>query len=76
MAKRKNILPYLTIGTLINEATGKRVSKEARQTGADILEEVAAKIIKKSALLADHARRKTIKGKDVQLAFNQLKEEL
>jgi len=72
MAKRENILPYSTIGDLIAEATGKRVSKEAKQTGAQILEELTAKIIHKANLLADHSNRKTIKAKDIRLAFSQV----
>jgi histone H3/H4 len=71
MAKRENILPYAPIGHLIAEATGKRVSNDARKTGAKILEEITEKIIYKANLLADHSGRKTIKAKDINLAFNQ-----
>jgi len=76
MAKRKNIIPYLTIGTLIQEATGRRVSKDARETGADILEQVTEKILKKAVMLVEHSGRKTVKGKDILLAFKQVKEDL
>lgn len=76
MAKRENILPYAVIGELIAQASGKRVSKDARVTGAQILEQVTDKIIHKSNLLAEHSGRKTIKGKDIILAFNQIKGDL
>ncbi len=76
MTKRKNIIPYAPLGALIADATGKRVSKEAKETAANILEEVTAKIIHKANLLAEHSNRKTVKAKDINLAYQQLKGEL
>ena len=76
MVKRENILPFAPLGALIQEATGKRVSKTAKETAATILEDVTGKIIKKAVLLAEHSGRKTVKSKDVLLAFNQVKEDL
>jgi histone H3/H4 len=73
MVKRENILPFAPLGALIQEATGKRVSKNAKETAAIILEEVTEKIIRKAVLLAEHSGRKTVKSKDVLLAFNQVK---
>lgn len=75
MAKRENILPYAPIGTLIQDATGKRVSKDAKQTGAQILEELTQKIIHKAKLLSENSNRKTVKGKDIMLAYQQLRGE-
>jgi len=76
MAKRENILPYSPLGDLIAEATGKRVSKSAKITASQILEEVTGKIVHKANLLAEHSGRKTIKGKDINLAFMQIREDL
>ncbi len=76
MAKRENILPYAPLGRLIQDATGKRVAQEAKETAARILEEVTEKIVHKAQLLADHSGRKTIKGKDILLAYNQVKRDL
>lgn len=76
MAKRENTLPFAPLGKLIQEATGKRVSKDAKETSAKILEELTGKIIHKANLLADNSGRKTIKAKDINLAFQQLKGEL
>ncbi|MFW6233701.1 MAG: histone family protein [Nanoarchaeota archaeon] len=73
MAKRENILPYAPIGNLISKNTGKRVSKEARKTATQILEELTQRIIKKAVLLAENSGRKTLQEKDILLAFNQLK---
>lgn len=76
MTKRENVLPFAPIGKLIQEATGKRVSKDAKKTAAQILEDVTAKIIHKANLLAEHSGRKTIKEKDLVLAYNQIRGEL
>lgn len=76
MAKRENILPYAPLGALIHEATGKRVSKDARVAASRILEEITEKIVKKANLLSEHSGRKTVKGKDILLAHSQLKGEL
>ena len=76
MAKRENILPYSPLGDLIANATGKRVSKDARVSAAQILEEVTEKIVRKANLLSEHSNRKTIKGKDILLAYNQIKGDL
>jgi histone H3/H4 len=76
MTKRENILPFATIGDLIGENTGKRVSKDAKTAAAELLEAVTEKIIRKAALLADHNKRKTVKAKDILLAYNQVKEDL
>lgn len=76
MTKRENILPFAPLGKLIQESTGKRVSKDAKETSAKILEELTAKIIHKANLLADNSKRKTIKAKDINLAFQQLKGDL
>ena len=76
MAKRENTLPFAPIGALIGEVTGKRVSNDARITGTRILEEVTQKIMKKAVLLAENSNRKTVKGKDILLAYNQVKENL
>ncbi len=76
MAKRENILPFAPLGALIAEATGKRVAKDSKETAAKILEEITQKVVYKANLLADHNGRKTIKAKDITLAYNQLKEDL
>jgi len=76
MAKRENILPYAPLGALIQEATGKRVSKDAKAAAAQILEDVTEKIVKKATLLAEHSGRKTIKSRDIILAYNQEKGDL
>lgn len=76
MAKRKNVLPFAPIGKLIQDATGKRVAKKARETAAEILESVTEKVINKANLLSEHSGRKTVRGKDISLAYEQIRGEL
>lgn len=72
MTKRENILPYSPLGELIAEATGKRVSKDAKESAAKILEELTDKIVRKANMLAEHNGRKTIKARDISLAYSQI----
>lgn len=53
---------------LLKKAGGSRVSKEAAEELAGVLEELAVEIGKHAADLASHAKRKTIKAEDVKLA--------
>jgi len=76
MAKRENVLPYAPIGKLIQDATGKRVSKDAKVSSAEILEDLTQKLVHKANLLAEHSGRKTVRAKDLNLAFQQIKGEL
>lgn len=72
--KRKNILPYSTIGNIIRENTGKRVSKEAQICACEILEDFSKRIIRKAKILAENSKRKTIKKNDIVLAKLQEEE--
>jgi len=76
MAKRENVLPYAPIGKLIQDATGKRVSRDAKISAAELLENLTKKLIHKANLLAEHSGRKTVRAKDLNLAFQQIKGEL
>ncbi len=73
MAKRENIIPFTPLGVLMSENTGKRISQDAKKTAADILEDLTEKLIHKANLLAENSGRKTIKAKDLRLAFRQLR---
>ncbi len=73
MRKRENIIPYAPLGKFMQDTTGKRVSKDAKETAARILEELTEKIVKKAILLAENSGRKTLKAKDINLAYKQVK---
>lgn len=53
---------------LLKKGGADRVSKEAAEELANVLEELAVEIGKHAAELATHAKRKTIKAEDVKLA--------
>jgi DNA-binding protein len=57
---------------IIKKSGGERVSEEAADQLRRILEEVANKICVQAVDLSVHARRKTIKAEDIQLAAKNL----
>ncbi len=73
MAKRENIIPLSPLGNIIKEVSGKRVSLSAKVAAEEILDNLATKIVKKAILIAEHSNRKTIRGKDIKLAYNQIR---
>ena len=67
------IIPQKTIGNLIKEYTQMRVSKSAINEAANYLELRAKEITEKARLIAANNKRKTIRGKDIILAYEQIK---
>ena len=61
-------LPLATVERLIRKAGAERVSEDAAEALADILEEYASEVSQKAILLSKHAGRKTITGEDIRLA--------
>ncbi|MBI5225351.1 histone family protein [Candidatus Micrarchaeota archaeon] len=61
-------LPLAAVERLIRKAGAERVSEDASEALADILEEYAITLGQKAASLAKHAGRKTVTGEDVKLA--------
>jgi DNA-binding protein len=57
---------------IIKKSGGERVSEEAADQLRRILEEIATKISDQAVDLSIHARRKTIKAEDIQLAAKNL----
>lgn len=53
---------------LLKKAGAGRVSKQAAEELALVLEDLAVEIGKQAAAMANHAKRKTIKAEDVKLA--------
>jgi len=56
-------LPIAPIDRIIRNAGAERVSEDARETMAEILEEWATQVAKRAIEVAKHAGRKTVKGK-------------
>jgi DNA-binding protein len=67
----KKGLPLAAMERLLRDYTGLRVSEGAKQALKTGLETYVEAIAQKSARLAQHAGRKTIKGEDIKLALKE-----
>jgi histone H3/H4 len=61
-------LPLAPISRLVRNAGAERVSEEASQALAELLEEYGEKVAKKAVSLAKHAGRKTVNAADIRAA--------
>ncbi|MFH1750155.1 MAG: histone family protein [Candidatus Micrarchaeota archaeon] len=61
-------LPLAAVERLVRKSGAERVSVDASEALADVLEEYALTIGQKAVLLAKHAGRKTVTGRDIKLA--------
>ncbi|MEK6967974.1 MAG: histone [Nanoarchaeota archaeon] len=62
------LIPLASLEALMKKAGASRVSQDAKKALKDVLEQKGFEITKDAIELAKHARRKTVRGKDVLLA--------
>ncbi len=58
-----------TVKRIFKDAGADRISKEAIHEFATMVDKIAFESAKKSVNLSKHAKRKTVYGSDVELAF-------
>jgi histone H3/H4 len=61
-------IPLATVDRLMRKAGAKRVSEDAAQAIAEVIEERALVIAAAAVKLAEHAGRKTVRDVDIRLA--------
>lgn len=61
-------LPLSPFERILKKAGAKRVSREALEEFANVMEEKLMKIASEAAILAKHAGRKTVLDEDIRMA--------
>ena len=64
----EKVLPLAAMEKKLKQCGADRVSDKAKIALKNVIEEMAEKIAVKAIQLAEHAGRKTVKGRDVKLA--------
>ena len=64
----EKVLPLAAMEKVLKQCGADRVSDKAKIALKNVVEEMAEKIAVKAIQLAEHAGRKTVKGRDVKLA--------
>ena len=64
----EKVLPLAAMEKMLKQSGADRVSDKAKVALKNVVEEMAEKIAVKAIQLAEHAGRKTVKGRDVKLA--------
>ena len=66
-----NVLPRLPFERILKKVGAKRVSQEALEEFAIVMEEKLMSVAKEAVALAKHAGRKTLISEDIRLSRNK-----
>ena len=66
-----NILPKLPFERFLKKVGAKRVSQDALEEFATVMEEKLTAVAKEAVALAKHAGRKTLIGEDIRMSRNK-----
>ena len=72
MKRLTSVIPKAPLGRILFEAKAKRVSQGAMDKFSELLEDILLEIAKEAKLLAEHAKRKTVRDVDVKLAKKKI----
>jgi len=71
MTKRANIIPKAPVARILMSAGAKRVSADAVDAFADVIQDIAEKIAVQAAKISKHSGRKTVQEGDIKIAAKQ-----
>ena len=66
-------LPLANMERLLKEGGAERVSEDAKEALAEVLENYGLEIAKDATILSEHAGRKTVRKEDVKLSAKRMK---
>lgn len=64
-------LPIAAVDRIIRKAGGQRVSENAAEELAEVLEEKGLELAREAVELTEHAGRKTVRDEDIRLAMRK-----
>ena len=68
MQRQTHVIPRAPVARLLMNAGAKRVSADAADAFADVIQDIAEDISKKAAQISKHAGRKTVQASDIKIA--------
>jgi len=69
--KRTSLIPKAPVARILMNAGAKRVSADAIDVFAEIIEDIGKKISQRAAKIAQHSGRKTVQEGDIKLASKE-----
>lgn len=68
MQRKISLVPKAPVARILMNAGAKRVSADAVDAFADVIQEIAEKLAERASAIAKHSGRKTVQEGDVKLA--------